>query len=212
MAQQQPGQTLQPTALVHEAWLRLTGGENVRFDGRGHFFAAAAEAMRHILIDRARQKHSLKRGAGAGRVNLDELEVAAEADDDTLLAVDEALEKLAKEDLDSAAFIKLRFFAGLTNDEATRALGIPERTARRHWSFARTWLHREIRRQSGSDGQLILTGDDAGNARLWDAASGLPLSGWVKNGPSLKRTHLSSDGKWALSAAETGTVRVWPVL
>ena len=96
------------------------------------------------------QKHSLKRGAGAQRVNLDELEVAAEADHDTLLAVDEALEKLAKEDPDSAAFIKLRFFAGLTNDEAARALGIPERTARRHWSFARTWLHREIRRQSGS--------------------------------------------------------------
>ena len=149
MAQEQPGQTLQPTALVHEAWLRLSGGENVRFDGRGHFFAAAAEAMRRILIDRARQKRSLRRGAGAKRVDLNELEVAVAADDDTLLAVDEALEKLAKEDSDSWQFIKLRFFAGLTNDEAARALGIPERTARRHWSFARAWLYRELRRQTG---------------------------------------------------------------
>ena len=148
MAQEQPGQTLQPTALVHEAWLRLVGNENPRFDGRGHFFAAAAEAMRRILIDRARQKLSLKRGARAERVNLDELEVAVAADDDTLLAVDEAMTNLAREDPDSAAFIKLRFFAGLTNDEAAQALGIPERTARRHWGFARAWLYREIRRQA----------------------------------------------------------------
>jgi RNA polymerase sigma factor (TIGR02999 family) len=149
MSHEAPGQTLQPTALVHEAWLRLSGAENAQFEGRGHFFAAAAEAMRRILIDRARQKLSLKRGAGAERVDLNELEVAAAADDDTLLAVDEALTKLAKEDPDSAEFIKLRFFAGLTNDEAARSLGIPERTARRHWSFARAWLYREIRRQPG---------------------------------------------------------------
>ena len=149
MAQEQPGQTLQPTALVHEAWLRLVGDSNPQFQGRGHFFAAAAEAMRRILIDRARQKLALNRGAGAERINLDDLEVAAEADDDTLLAVDEALVKLAKEDPESAEFIKLRFFVGLTNDEAARALGIPERTARRHWSFARAWLYREIRRQTG---------------------------------------------------------------
>ncbi len=150
MAQERPGQTLQPTALVHEAWLRLTGDENARFEGRGHFFAAAAEAMRRILIDRAREKRALKRGAGAERVNLDELEVAAAADDDTLLAVDEALEKLGKEDPDSAEFIKLRFFVGLTNDEAANALGIAQRTARRHWSFARAWLYRELRRDSGA--------------------------------------------------------------
>ena len=147
MANEAPGQTLQPTALVHEAWLRLVGTENPQFEGRGHFFAAAAEAMRRILIDRARQKLSLKRGAGAARVNLEDLEVASAADDDTLLAVDEALTKLAREDPDSAEFIKLRFFAGMTNDEAAQALGIPERTARRHWSFARAWLFREIRRQ-----------------------------------------------------------------
>src|SRR6266700_5418087 len=150
MANEAPGQTLQPTALVHEAWLRLVGTENPQFEGRGHFFAAAAEAMRRILIDRARQKLSLKRGAGAQRVNLDELEVAVAADDDTLLAVDDALAKLVKEDPDSAEFIRLRFFAGLTNDEAAKALGIPERTARRHWSFARAWLFREIRRQAGT--------------------------------------------------------------
>ena len=149
MANEAPGHTLQPTALVHEAWLRLVGAENPQFEGRGHFFAAAAEAMRRILIDRARQKLSLKRGAGAARVNLEDIEVASAADDDTLLAVDEALTKLAKEDPDSAEFIKLRFFAGMTNDEAAQALGIPERTARRHWTFARAWLFREIRRQAG---------------------------------------------------------------
>jgi len=150
MANEAPGQTLQPTALVHEAWLRLVGTENPQFESRGHFFAAAAEAMRRILIDRARQKLSLKRGAGAARVNLEDLEVASAADDDTLLAVDEALTKLAGEDPDSAEFIKLRFFAGMTNDEAAQALGIPERTARRHWSFARAWLFREIQRQAGT--------------------------------------------------------------
>lgn len=148
MVQEQPGQTLQPTALVHEAWLRLVGDESARFEGRGHFFAAAAEAMRRILIDRARQKMSLKRGARAERVDLDELQVAVAADDETLLAVDEAMAKLAKEDPDSAQFIKLRFFVGLTNEEAAQSLGIPERTARRHWSFARAWLHRELRRQA----------------------------------------------------------------
>jgi RNA polymerase sigma factor (TIGR02999 family) len=148
MAEEKPGQTLQPTALVHEAWLRLVGHESAHFEGRGHFFAAAAEAMRRILIDRARQKLSLKRGAGAKRVSLDEIDVAAAADDDTLLALDEAMAKLAQEDPESAAFIKLRFFAGLTNAEAAQALGIPERTARRHWSFARCWLYREIRRQA----------------------------------------------------------------
>jgi len=148
MAQEQPGQTLQPTALVHEAWLRLVGDANPRFDGRGHFFAAAAEAMRRILIDRAREKMSLKRGARAERVNLEDLEVAIAADDETLLALDDALGKLAKEDPDSAKFIQLRFFSGLTNDEAAGALGIPERTARRHWSFARAWLYRELQRDS----------------------------------------------------------------
>lgn len=150
LAQEQPGQTLQPTALVHEAWLRLVGPEEVRFRGRGHFFAAAAEAMRRILIDRARRKHSVKRGAGAQRVHLEDLEIAVQADDDTLLEVNEAVEKLSREDPDSAEFIKLRFFGGLTNVEAAQALGISERTARRHWSFARAWLYRELRKHPGS--------------------------------------------------------------
>jgi len=148
LAQEKLGHTLQPTALVHEAWLRLVGAENQGFEGRAHFFAAAAEAMRRILIERARQKMSLKRGAGGEHVELDELDVAAAADDDTLLVVDDAMGKLAQEDPDSAAFIKLRFYTGLTNAEAALALGIPERTARRHWSFARVWLYREIRRQT----------------------------------------------------------------
>ena len=150
MAQEAAGYTLQPTALVHEAWMRLTGDQSARFEGRRHFFAAAAEAMRRILIDRARQKRSLKRGSGAERVNLDDLQLAVPADDETVLIVDDALQKLTKEDPESAEFIKLRFFAGLTNVEAAQALGIPERTARRNWSFARAWLYREIRQQSGA--------------------------------------------------------------
>ena len=151
MAQERPDQTLQPTALVHEAYLRLVDvDQQQRWDGRGHFFAAAAEAMRRILIERARQKNALKRGARAQRVDLEELEVAIQADDETLLAVNEALQTLASEDPDSAKFIELRFFAGLNNSEAAQALGIPERTARRHWSFARAWLYRELRRQLNS--------------------------------------------------------------
>lgn len=147
MAKEPPGQTLQPTALVHEAWLRLVGDAEASFQSRGHFFAAAAEAMRRILIERARQKKSLKRGAGLERLNLDEADIAIHTDDDTLVLVDEALEKLAQEDPDAAKLIKLRFFAGMTNEEAGRALGISERTAKRYWTFARAWLYDEIRRQ-----------------------------------------------------------------
>jgi RNA polymerase sigma factor (TIGR02999 family) len=149
MAKEPPGQTLQPTALVHEAWLRLVGDAEASFQSRGHFFAAAAEAMRRILIERARQKKSLKRGAGLERLNLDEADIAIHTDDDTLVLVDEALEKLAQEDPDAAKLIKLRFFAGMTNEEAGRALGISERTAKRYWTFARAWLYDEIRRQTG---------------------------------------------------------------
>ena len=148
LASEQPGQTLQPTALVHEAWLRLVGDAAPQFNSRGHFFAAAAEAMRRILIERARQKRSLKRGGGLERLNLEDVDVAVAVDDDTLLQMDEALEKLAQHDPEATRFIKLRFFAGLTNEEAGRALGVPERTARRHWSFARAWLYRELRRSA----------------------------------------------------------------
>jgi RNA polymerase sigma factor (TIGR02999 family) len=145
MAHEAAGQTLQPTALVHEAWLRLAGPDNPIFQNRAHFFAAAAEAMRRILIENARRKHALKRGAGAERVDLDQVDLAIHADDETLLAVNEALEKLEREDPDAAQLIKLRFFAGMTNEEAGQALGISERTAKRYWSFARAWIYQELR-------------------------------------------------------------------
>lgn len=150
MAGEAPGNTLQPTALVHEAYLRLVGpSQSQPWDGRGHFFAAAAEAMRRILIDSARRKEAHKRGAGLERVNLEDVDVAAKADDTTLLRMDEALEKLAREDPPSAELVKLRFFAGLTTDQAAAALGISERTARRYWVFARAWLHDELEHSAG---------------------------------------------------------------
>ena len=147
MAREAPGHTLQPTALVHEAWLRLSGDAGpAHFDNRGHFFAAAAEAMRRILLDSARRKEAKKRGGGLQRVNLDDVDVAAKADDTTLLRLDEALEKLAKEDPPSAELVKMRFFAGLTTEQAAAVLGISERTARRYWVFARASLHHELQR------------------------------------------------------------------
>lgn len=149
MAAEQPGHTLQPTALVHEAWMRLVGLENPHFDGRGHFFAAAAEAMRRILIERARRKQAAKRGAGFERLDLEHADVAINADDETLLLVNDALDKLAREDSEAAELVNLRFFAGMTNDEAAAAMGVSVRTAKRHWTFARAWLYDEIRR-SGS--------------------------------------------------------------
>jgi RNA polymerase sigma factor (TIGR02999 family) len=150
MARESPDHTLQPTALVHEAWLRLAGNSgSTRFDNRGHFFAAAAEAMRRILIDAARRKGARKRGAGLQRVNLDDVEVVATADDATLVRLDEALEKLAAEDPPSAELVKLRFFAGLTTEQAAAGLGISERTARRYWVFARAWLHDELQSSAG---------------------------------------------------------------
>jgi RNA polymerase sigma factor (TIGR02999 family) len=142
MSNESAGHTLQPTALVHEAWLRLTSEEPATpFVNRSHFFAAAAEAMRRILIDRARRKATGKRGGGWQRLDLDNVEIAADADDDTLLRVDEALEKLAQEEPKAAEIVKLRFFAGLTLEEAGQALGFTERTAKRHWAFARAWLY-----------------------------------------------------------------------
>jgi RNA polymerase sigma factor (TIGR02999 family) len=148
MSAEQGGHTLQPTALVHEAWMRLVGSENPQFDGRGHFFAAAAEAMRRILIERARRKATAKRGAGFERLDLEHVDVAIHADDETLLLVNDALDKLAKEDLQVAELVNLRFFAGMTNEEAAGALGVSVRTAKRHWTFARAWLYDEIRRTS----------------------------------------------------------------
>lgn len=142
MTNEAAGHTLQPTALVHEAWLRLTGDEpNVHFANRAHFFAAAAEAMRRILVDHARRKAYGKRGGGWKRVDLDHVEIAADVDDDTLLLIHESLEQLAQEQPKAAEIIKLRFFAGLTLEEAGRVLGFTERTAKRHWAFARAWLY-----------------------------------------------------------------------
>ena len=150
MANEPPGHTLQATALVHEAWLRLAGPDDPKFEGRGHFFAAAAEAMRQILIDHARRKRSLKRGGGAPKPDLDQVDVAARADDETLLLINEALEKVDREDSRAAELIKLRFFVGLTNEEAARVLGISERSAKRYWTFARAWLYLEISAQPQS--------------------------------------------------------------
>ncbi len=150
MANEAAGHTLQPTALVHEAWLRLAGDAGQKWDGRGHFFSAAAESMRRILIEKARRKNAIKRGGEFERVNLDDVDVAALADGDTLLLINEALEKLEKEDPDAAQVVKLRFFAGLTNEEAGLAMGISARTAKRYWTFARAWLFQELREISGN--------------------------------------------------------------
>jgi len=140
--------TLQATALVHEAWLRLVGAEQQTWENKAHFFAAAAEAMRRILIDRARRKQALKRGTGKTPIDLDRISVADETDDQTLLLMNDALEKLSLQDAQSAELVKLRFFVGLSYPEAARTLGISERTAKRLWTFARAWLFREVSQDS----------------------------------------------------------------
>ena len=144
LSNEQPGQTLQATALVHEAYIRLIGSEHQNWDDHGHFFAAAAEAMRRILIDNARRKQSLKRGGDRLRIELDKVVTGSQDPSDDVLALDEALTKLAAEDPLKVDLVKLRFFAGLSIDQAARALNISRATAIRHWSFARAWLFREI--------------------------------------------------------------------
>ncbi|HYE33154.1 MAG TPA: ECF-type sigma factor [Methylomirabilota bacterium] len=140
--------TLQPTALVHEAWLRLAPGGNGAFQNRAHFFAAAAEAMRRILIDRARRRLASKRGAGAPVVEFDEMIVGFEvADDDRLLALHEALEEFARSHPRKAKLVELRYFAGMTYEEAARALGIAEPTAKQWWSYSRAWLKVRLARE-----------------------------------------------------------------
>jgi len=147
MALEAPGQTLQPTALVHEAWLRLGADAQAPWQNRAHFFAAAAEAMRRILVERARQRSSLKRGGGAERVSLDESEIATvPADDEKLLAVDEALERLAADHPLQAEIVKLRYFVGMTFEEAASVLDISVRTAKARWAYARAWLRVEMRK------------------------------------------------------------------
>jgi len=144
MAQEAAGHTLQPTALVHEAWLRLAGGGRQAWQNRGHFFAAAAEAMRRILIERARRKSRLKRGSGAAMLNIADLEVAAAAPDDRVLLVDEALERFKAEDPEKARVVVLKFFGGLTDGEVAEIMGVTERTVRRQWSYAKAWLFENI--------------------------------------------------------------------
>jgi RNA polymerase sigma factor (TIGR02999 family) len=142
---EKPGQTLQATALVHEAYLRLVSGDQPQdWNGRGHFFAAAAEAMRRILVEGARRKGRQRHGVGRRRVDLDALDIAFAGPTDDILALDAALSKLAVKHPEKAELVKLRFFAGLSGDEAARALGISPSTADRHWTFARAWLYREI--------------------------------------------------------------------
>lgn len=145
MASENPGQTLQPTALVHEVWLKLGGEQNRHWRNRNHFFASAAEAMRRILTDNARRKLRLRHGGGQQRVKLDDCATAADSEADHILAVSEALEKFAQLDPQRAELVKLRYFVGLSFTEAAEVLGISEPTAKRYWSFARAWLYEEIR-------------------------------------------------------------------
>jgi len=149
MGQEAPDQTLQPTALVHEAWLRLGADAQPPWENRAHFFAAAAEAMRRILVERARQRSALKRGGGAMRISLDESEIPMVAsDDERLLGVDEALERLAAYHPRQAELVKLRYFVGMTFEEAASVLDISVRTAKAWWAYARAWLKVEMRKIS----------------------------------------------------------------
>lgn len=150
MATERDGQTLQPTALVHEAWLRLAGDAGARFENRAHFFGAAAEAMRRILIERSRRRMAAKRGGGAEPVDIDGLEIAfPESRDEALLAMDEALERFEAVDPRKAELVKLRYFVGMTFDEAAAALGIAVPTAKQWWAYARAWLAVEMKQRAG---------------------------------------------------------------
>jgi len=150
MANEAAGHTLQPTALVHEAWLRLVGNQNQQWNSRGHFFGAAAEAMRRILVENGRRKHAARHGGGQAKLDIQEIELAAPAADEELLAVHDALEKLAARDPQKAELVKLRYFVGLTTEEAAEVLGISVPTADRWWNFSRAWLFEEMERQQKS--------------------------------------------------------------
>jgi RNA polymerase sigma factor (TIGR02999 family) len=144
MAREIPGQTIQPTELVHEAWLRLAGNEDTKWENRTHFLGAAAEAMRRILVDRARHKSALKHGGGQRRLDIGKLDLAATTPDDKVLLIDEALDRLRAEDAEKALVVTLKFFGGLTNLEIAEHLQVSERTVERQWTFAKAWLAREI--------------------------------------------------------------------
>lgn len=145
MAREKPGQTLQATALVHEAWIRLAGSDQQRWDSRRHFFAAAAESMRRILVEKARRRLRVRHGGGLERVNLDEVEIPGGVREEQLVAVDEALSRLELEDPRKAELVKLRYFVGLNNREVSEAMGVSEATVERHWSFAKAWLFTQIK-------------------------------------------------------------------
>ncbi|HXC99408.1 MAG TPA: sigma-70 family RNA polymerase sigma factor [Verrucomicrobiae bacterium] len=148
MAHESPNQTLQPTALVHEAWLRLTGNENVKWNGRAHFFGAAAEAMRRILIDNARRKSAARHGGNQQRLDVNDIEIAAPAKDEELLAINDALEEFAKMDKQKAELVKLRYFVGLKVEETAEVLGISVPTAMRWWNYSRAWLYQKIQNKN----------------------------------------------------------------
>ncbi|MGA2543237.1 MAG: ECF-type sigma factor [Verrucomicrobiota bacterium] len=147
MAQESPGQTLQPTALVHEAWVRIHGNGERRWQNRAHFFREASEAMRRILIENARRKSRLKRFGGQIRLDIDELELAATATDDKVLLINDALEQLELENPEMARVVVLKFFGGLSNQETAETIGVARRTVERQWTFAKAWLFRCIRKQ-----------------------------------------------------------------
>ncbi|HXS67548.1 MAG TPA: sigma-70 family RNA polymerase sigma factor [Candidatus Polarisedimenticolia bacterium] len=151
MAHESPNQTLQPTALVHEAWLRLTGKEDVKWNGRAHFFGAAAEAMRRILVDNARRKRAVRHGGDRQRLNVEDIEIAAPEKEAELLAINESLEKLAALDKQKAELVKLRYFVGLTIEESAAVLGVSVPTANRWWTYARAWLYEQIQGDVGGD-------------------------------------------------------------
>lgn len=159
MAQEPPGQTLQATALVHEAWLRLVRGEDQNFQNRQHFFAAAAHAMRRILIEKARRRERARHGGQFQRVELDAIQIAAPLPDDDLLALDEALDRLATLDPAAAELVNLRFFVGVTHADAARMLGLSRSGADRAWVFARAWLFQQLR--AGETRMRIVQGDSA---------------------------------------------------
>ncbi len=150
LSRESAGQTLQATALVHEAYLRLVGNDSKSWDNRGHFFAAAAESMRRILVDNARRKRALKRGGDRDRVNLDELSLSITGPSDDIIALSEALDKLTAHDSAVADMVKLHYFSGLTLDQVAQLSGIARRTAVKHLAYARAWLHREMNKRNGS--------------------------------------------------------------
>ena len=148
MARESAGHTLQPTALVHEAWLRLVGEGERNWENRAHFFGAAAEAMRRILIENARRKSRLKRGGGQARLDINEVDLAEVTPDDNLLLIDEALEQLKVHDPETARVVVLKFFGGLTNEEIVQITGTSDRTVRRQWNYAKAWLFKRVRIQA----------------------------------------------------------------